>query len=114
MLLSTLPENIETYTMVHRWLGFLLQHMDHNELSKLMKHYEKIGWLSEEAAEKLLIIAQGIKSSGTGTWQVPSRVHLTSLLFIAYISKREIPRELYSIDTYATVFTEKPEAMLSI
>ncbi|NPA74514.1 MAG: flagella protein [Euryarchaeota archaeon] len=114
MLLETLPDSVEAYAMVHRWLGYLLQYMDHEELAKLLTYYEKIGWLSKNVREKLTDIAQGITASGKGTWQLPGRAHLTSLLFIAYLAGKEIPRELYEVNAYATEFTSNPESFISI
>ncbi len=114
MLLERLPDSPDAYAMVQRWLGFLLQHMNHGELSKLLEYYTNIGWISKEVQRHLNEIAQGIKSSGTGTWQVPSRVHLTSLLFIVHLSGRDMPRELYSAIAYSDIYTGEPETVVSI
>jgi len=114
MLLVKLNDDLRTGIIAERWLGYLLQHMNHSELEKLLSYYEKIGWISVSAKLKLLSMAAGIKSNAKGTWQVSSRVHLTSLLFIAYLAGQEIPRELYDINAYTKQFIENPESFLSV
>ncbi len=114
MILNDLGDDIRSAIIAEKWLGYLLQHMGHGELEKLLEHYEQIGWISENARRKLTKIAEGIVSSGKGNWQLPGRVHITSLLFIAYLAGTGIPREVHEIDTYAKIFIENPEEMLSI
>ncbi len=114
MLLKTLPDDINTYVMIHKWLGFLLQHIDHKELEKLMEYYQNIGWLSAESREKLISIAEGINSSGKGNWKLPSRVHISSLLFITHLANLELPPDIYSLGSYAEMFTEHPEEFFTV
>ncbi len=114
MLLLDIKEDIRTGVIAERWLGYLLQQMNHEELGKLLEYYEKVGWISSTAKNKLMGIAMGIKSSGRGTWQVSSRIHLTSLLFMSYLAGIKLPRELHEINTYAREFIENPESFISV
>ncbi len=114
MLLNMVKEDLKSHMLAEKWLGYLLQYVDHKELEKLMNYYEKIGWISAESKEKLLKMAEGITSSGKGSWKLPSRVHLTSLLFITYLAGMDIPKDIYGLDTYVRIFTENPEEMFSI
>ncbi len=114
MILESVEDDLRSNLLVEKWLGYLLQYMDHDALNKLMDYYQRIGWISESAKKKLISIAEGINSSRKGTWQVPSRVHITSLLFIFYLAHGEIPREIYGIKAYIDEFTANPEGMLSL
>ncbi len=114
MLLKRVSEDLKSHILAERWLGYLLQYVNHKELEKLMNYYQEIGWISRDVKENLIRMAEGITSSGKGSWQLPSRVHLTSLLFITALAGMEIPREIYGLDTYVKIFTETPEEIFSV
>jgi len=115
MLLEDLNEDLQTQVLATRWLGYLLQFVDHENLEKLLEYYESIGWISREAKKKLIIMAKGMKSSGSkNEWVLPHRVHLTSLLFIQRLSGREEESKLAGLDTYIKSYIESPEEFLSV
>ncbi len=115
MLLEKLGEDLQSQVLATRWLGYLLQFVDHENLEKLLDYYESIGWLGREAKKKLLIMAKGMKSSGSkNEWVLPHRVHLTSLLFIQRLGGRNEESALAGLETYIKSYIESPEEFLSV
>ena len=114
MLLRDVPGDIRSVAVAQKWLAYLLQQVDHEGLKRLLDYYQSIGLISSEAREKLLTMAAGIKSTARGEFPVPGRVHIVSLLFMAYLSNSRIPPELYEVNTYARLFAENPEQFLSV
>jgi len=115
MLLENLGEDLRSQVLATRWLGFLLQYVDHENLKKLLDYYHRIGWISSEVKEKLINLAEGIKSGGSkNEWMLPHRVHLTSLLFIQRLSGENREGELAGLSTYIRDYIESPEEFLSV
>lgn len=115
MLLPDIGDDLPTQVLATRWLGYLLQFVDHENLQKLLDYYESIGWIGKEAKKKLIAMAKGMKSSGSkNEWVLPHRVHLTSLLFIQRLSGRNQEGELAGLNTYIKSYIESPEEFLSV
>ncbi len=115
MLLNEFSDDVETQALVLRWLAYLLQQVDHKNLETLLKYYQDIGWIGESVRKKMLMMAKGIKSSGTkNDWMVPHRVHLTSLLFIEKLKGESLGKDLAGLNTYIKGFIETPEEFLSV
>jgi archaellum component FlaD/FlaE len=114
MLLKDLGDDPRKHILAMRWLGYMLQYVDHQGLSKVLDYYQRIGWISKDAKEELRAIAEGLKSTGKGEWTLPFRVHLTSLLFIAKIAEMPIERDIAGIESYVDEWINHPETALSI
>ena len=114
MILEMVGDDPKKHIIAMRWLGYMLQFVDHQGLAKILDYYERIGWLSNEAKEELREIAEGLKSTGKGEWKLPFRVHLTSLLFITKIADIPIEKEIAGIETYVEEWINHPEEALSI
>ena len=114
MLLEKIGEDPKSYVLALRWMGYLLQHVNHQGLYKVLSYYQDIGWISNEVKEKLLTLAQGLKGMGGDEWTLPFRVHLTSLLFIGKLGDVSMERDLAGMEAYIEEWIENPEGILSI
>jgi archaellum component FlaD/FlaE len=50
-----------TTMVVMRWVRFLLDRVDHEDIPELLRYYNRIGWIGEGLAEELTEIADGTK-----------------------------------------------------
>ncbi len=114
MILERIGEDPSKHVLAMKWLAYMMQHVDHQGLERVLEYYEKIGWIGTRAKEELSSIASGLKSTGRGEWTLPFRVHLTSLLFISKLADIPIERDLTGINTYIENWINSPEEILSI
>ncbi len=114
MILQKLGDEPKKHVMAMRWLGYMLQYVDHGGLERVLDYYERIGWLGKYAKEELKNIASGLKSTGKGEWTLPFRVHLTSLLVISKLADLPIERELVGTESYLNEWINHPESALSL
>jgi len=58
-------ENIEvdsrTNLVIMRWLSFLMDRLEQEAIPQLFDFYSRIGWIGDEAAEYLSMVAEGAK-----------------------------------------------------
>lgn len=114
MILNEIGDDPRKHVLAMKWLAYMMQHVDHLGLEKVLDYYEKIGWIGTRAKEELRSIASGLKSTGKGEWTLPFRVHLTSLIFISRLADMPIERELAGVNAYIDNWINSPEEILSI
>jgi len=61
-VLEYMTVDFRTNLVVMRWLAFILQRMDREEVPKLFGYYQRIGWIGKDIEEKLSQIAEGTKT----------------------------------------------------
>ncbi len=115
-MLERLNDGMRSQILALKWLGYLLQHINHEGLKHLLHYYRNIGWIGEDAEKKLISMAEGLKSTGTGEWRLPVRVHLTSLLFIRSLmnESEEDEREIFGLNAYIEQWIQSPDEAISV
>ncbi len=115
-MLERLNDGMRSQILALKWLGYLLQHTNHEGLKHLLHYYRNIGWIGEAAEKKLISMAEGLKSTGTGEWRLPVRVHLTSLLFIKSLmnESEEDECEIIGLNAYIEQWIQKPDEAISV
>lgn len=61
-VLEHLSVDSRSNLILMRWLGFLLQRVPAEELPQLLDYYRRIGWISKDVKDKLVQIAEGIRT----------------------------------------------------
>src|SRR3990172_7651130 len=88
-MLQTLDDT--TVKTQQLWLQFMLKRVGHNYLPRLLEYYESIGWISTEAAERLLALAENEKPSHEGpSWTLSPEEHRLSMLFIEKLKGKQL------------------------
>ncbi len=115
-MLKKLEDSMRSQILALKWLGYLLQHTNHEGLKHLLHYYRNIGWISETAEKILLSMAEGLKSTGTDEWRLPVRVHLTSLLFIRSLmdESEEDKCEIFGLNAYIEQWIQNPDEAISV
>ncbi len=79
MLAELDGNSIETQ---RKWLLFMLERVGHNNLPRLLDHYESIGWISQDVADRLLELADEVKRYNGSVWTLTAEEHRTSFFYI--------------------------------
>ena len=89
-----------TNMLVLRWIEYIMQKVGYTGLSSTLDYYVQIGWISRDAAKKIMAFSTGIDLHGTGTKPpkkstLTVREHLVSLYFVTKLKKNEIFDNIY-------------------
>lgn len=88
-MLQTLDDT--TIKTQQLWLQFMLMRVGHNYLPSLLEYYESIGWISTEASERLLALAENEKPLHEGpSWTLSPEEHRVSMLFIEKLMGKQV------------------------
>ncbi len=89
--------NDTSYDIQRKWVRFLLERVGHNNLPRLLKYYIQIGWISDQAAERLLEIANLEKRYKGPSWTLSAEEQRISRLFIEKLSGKDIDDYLLTV-----------------
>ncbi|HLB70917.1 MAG TPA: FlaD/FlaE family flagellar protein [Candidatus Methanoperedens sp.] len=88
-MLQTLDDT--TIKTQQLWLQFMLMRVGHNYLPSLLEYYESIGWISTEASERLIALAENEKLRHEGpSWTLSPEEHRVSMLFIEKLMGKQV------------------------
>lgn len=80
-----------------QWLMFMLERVGHNNLPKLLDHYENLGWISMDVTEKLFELAETQKQRYVGpSWTLSAEEHRISMLYIEKLQGKPVEISLLS------------------
>ncbi len=80
-----------------QWLMFMLERVGHNNLPRLLDHYENLGWISMEVSDKLVELAEIQKQRYVGpSWTLSAEEHRISMLFIEKLQGKPVDISLLS------------------
>ena len=92
-MLEELDEtSIETQ---RKWLKFLLERVGHNNLPRLLNYYKSIGWISDQAAHRLLELANIEKRYKGVSWTLSAQEQQISRLYIEKLKGNIIEESLF-------------------
>ena len=80
-----------------QWLMFMLERVGHNNLSRLLDHYENLGWISMDVSDKLVELAETQKQRYVGpSWTLSAEEHRISMLYIEKLQGKPVEISLLS------------------
>lgn len=95
-----LDNSPESNMLLLRWIEFIMQKVGYTGLSSTLEYYVQIGWISQDAARKIMAFSTGIDPNGTDV-KTPKRStltvreHLVSLYFVTKLKKEEVFDNVY-------------------
>lgn len=89
-----------TNMLVLRWIEYIMQKVGYTGLSSTLDYYVQIGWITREAAKKIMAFSVGIDLHGSGAKPpkkstLTVREHLVSLYFVTKLKKNEVFDNIY-------------------
>jgi chromosome segregation ATPase len=95
-----------------QWLMFMLERVGHNNLSRLLDHYEDIGWISMDISDKLLELAETQKQRYVGpSWTLSAEEHRISMLYIEKLQGKPVEIPLLSAITQVKISQTKAKPL---
>ena len=61
-VVEAIDTDSKTSMVVMRWIKFLLDRMEPDDLPELFQYYTRIGWISEEAEGYLTLVSEGMRA----------------------------------------------------
>ena len=114
--LTEIPNDPENIVVLMKWLQYLIDKCGRANLTNILDYYVDIGWITQDAKIYLLDYSQGIteeKKQGEGysdkkIWDLPSRDHIQSLIYIQKLKGIQVDKHFIDkIDGELTRLTKK-------
>ena len=88
--LTEISNDPESIVVIMKWLQYLIDKCGRANLSNILDYYVDIGWITQDAKIYLIDYSQGITEekkqgedySNKKIWDLPSRDHIQSLIYI--------------------------------
>ncbi|MDO8724773.1 MAG: FlaD/FlaE family flagellar protein [Candidatus Methanoperedens sp.] len=95
-----------------QWLMFMLERVGHNNLSRLLDHYENLGWISMDVSDKLVELAETQKQRYVGpSWTLSAEEHRISMLYIEKLQGKPVEIPLLSAITQIKISQTKAKPL---
>jgi len=89
-------EDTEDKTL-NQWLLFMLERVGNNNLSRLLDHYENLGWISMDVSDKLIDLSETQEQRFIGpSWTLSAEEHRICMLFIEKLQGKPVEISLLS------------------
>jgi len=100
LTLEDLDNSAATNMLVLRWIEYIMQRVGYTGLSSTLDYYVQIGWISREAAAKIMSFSTGIDLHGSGARPpkkstLSVKEHLVSLYFVTKLKKERVFDNVY-------------------
>ena len=83
--------------ILSQWLKFMLERVGHNNLPRLLDHYENLGWISMDVSDRLVDLAETQKQRYAGpSWTLSAEEHRISMLYIEKLQGKPVEISLLS------------------
>jgi len=114
--LKEIPNDPESIVVLMKWLQYLIDKCGRANLSNILDYYVDIGWITQDAKINLIDYSQGITegankgqdSSTKKIWDLPSRDHIQSLIYIQKLKGVQVDKHFIDrIDGELTRLTKK-------
>ena len=100
MTVADLDNSPETNMLILRWIEYIMQQVGYTGISSTLDYYVQIGWMTREAAQRILSFSMGIDLRGSGAKPpkkstLSVREHLVSLYFVTRLKKQKVFDNIY-------------------